>query len=82
MIKNKNTGIRKEDIVKEIFYIIWKEGKYYVAQCLNVDISSFGETIEEVKKNIKEAVELYFENENIGIQEIEDIMLCKEKINA
>ena len=24
--------------------ILWKEGKYYVAQCLNVDVSSFGKT--------------------------------------
>lgn len=68
--------------MKEIFYVIWKEGKYYVAQCLNVDVSSFGKTIEETKKNIKEAVELYFENENIEMQEVEDIMLCKEKINV
>jgi len=24
--------------------VVWKEDKYYVAQCLNVDISSFGKT--------------------------------------
>lgn len=24
--------------------VIWKEGKYYVAQCLNVDVSSFGKS--------------------------------------
>ena len=24
--------------------VVWKEGKYYVAQCLNVDVSSFGKT--------------------------------------
>ncbi len=53
--------------MKERGFVIWKEGKYYVAQCLNVDISSFGETIDEARKNLKEAVELYFE----GIEEIE-----------
>jgi len=42
-------------------YIIYREGKFYVAQCLNVDVSSFGETIDEAKKSIKEALELYFE---------------------
>jgi predicted RNase H-like HicB family nuclease len=42
--------------------IIWKEGKYYVAQCLNVDISSFGKTKTEAAKNLKEALELYFED--------------------
>ena len=42
--------------------IVWKEGKFYVAQCLNVDISSFGKTRKEALSNIQEAVELYFEN--------------------
>ena len=44
---------------------VWKEGKYYVAQCLNVDISSFGKTRKEALKNLQEAMELYFENESI-----------------
>ncbi|MEW5907587.1 MAG: type II toxin-antitoxin system HicB family antitoxin [Patescibacteria group bacterium] len=42
--------------------VIWKEGKYYVAQCLNVDISSFGKTKKQAIKNLKEALELYFED--------------------
>lgn len=43
--------------------LVWKEGKHYVAQCLNVDISSFGKTKKEALKNLKEALELYFEDE-------------------
>ncbi len=43
-------------------YIIWKEGKYYVSQCLNLDISSFGKTKKEALENLKEALELYFED--------------------
>ena len=42
--------------------ILWKEGKHYVAQCLNVDVSSFGKTKAEALKNIKEALDLYFED--------------------
>ena len=45
--------------------VIWKESKFYVAQCLNVDVSSFGKTRKEAMKNIKEAVELYFEGSKI-----------------
>ena len=45
--------------------ILWKEGKYYVAQCLNVDVSSFGKTKTEALKNIKEALDLYFEDAKI-----------------
>ncbi len=42
--------------------IVWKEGKYYVAQCLNVEVSSFGNTKREALANLIEALELYFED--------------------
>lgn len=42
--------------------VVWKEDKYFVAQCLNVDVSSFGKTYEEALKNLEEAVELYLED--------------------
>jgi predicted RNase H-like HicB family nuclease len=48
--------------------VIYKEGDYYVAQCLDVDVSSFGTTENEATTNLKEALELYFEdtdNKNI-----------------
>lgn len=48
-----------------IKYSINKEGKYYVAQCLDVDVSSFGSTQEEALENLQEAAELYFENEKL-----------------
>ncbi len=34
-----------------------------MAQCLNVDVSSFGKTKKEALKNLGEALELYFEDE-------------------
>jgi len=37
-----------------------KEGKYYIAQCLDVDVSSFGETKKEAQISINEVLELYF----------------------
>ena len=42
--------------------IIWKESKHWVAQCLNVDVSSFGRTQKQALANVKEALELYFED--------------------
>lgn len=42
--------------------VVYQEGKYFVAQCLNVDVSSFGKTEEEASANLKEAVELYLED--------------------
>ncbi len=38
-------------------YIIYREDKYYVAQCLNVDVSTFGESIKEAQNSLKEALE-------------------------
>ena len=49
--------------MKRIKYVIYKEGKYYVSQCLNVDVSSFGRTIDEASANLKEALQLYFEDD-------------------
>lgn len=42
--------------------VVWKEGRYFVAQCLNVDISSFGKTKKEALAALDEALELYFED--------------------
>ena len=55
-------------------YVVWKEGKYYISQCLNVNVSSFGDTIDEAVNNLKEAVESYFEGEDLELPEIEKIL--------
>ncbi len=41
--------------------VVWREGKWFVAQCLEVDVASQGRTKEEALANLKEAVELFFE---------------------
>ena len=38
-----------------------REGKWYVSQCLEVDVASQGETEEEALANLREALELHFE---------------------
>jgi predicted RNase H-like HicB family nuclease len=50
--------------MKRVVYksVVYKEGKYYVAQCLNVDVSSFGTTEKEALANLQEALELYLED--------------------
>ncbi len=40
---------------------VWQEGDWFVAQCLEVDVASQGETEEEALANLHEALELYFE---------------------
>lgn len=43
---------------------IYREGKWYIAQAIELGVASQGKTIEEAKKNLVEAVELYLEDED------------------
>ena len=40
---------------------VWREGDWYVSQCLEIDVSSQGATEVEALENLKEALELHFE---------------------
>ena len=40
---------------------VWGEGEWYVAQCLEVDVASQGETEDAAIANLREALELYLE---------------------
>jgi predicted RNase H-like HicB family nuclease len=40
---------------------IWREEGGYVALCSELDIASQGDSVEEARNNLKEAVELFFE---------------------
>lgn len=40
---------------------VCQKGEWYVAQCLDVDVASRGRTKEEALENLKEAIELHFE---------------------
>lgn len=42
--------------------VIWKEGNYYISQCLEVEVSSFGKTRQEALDNLQDALQLYFED--------------------
>ena len=48
--------------MKETFTaVVWKEGKWYVAQCREFEIASQGTTKEEALRNLSEAIEVHFE---------------------
>ena len=40
---------------------VWREGDWYVAQCLDVDVASQGETEAEALGNLRQALELYLQ---------------------
>ena len=47
-------------MLKHLTVIIEKEDDGYVALCPEVDVASQGDSIEEAKANLKEALELFF----------------------
>lgn len=46
---------------KKLTAIIEREGDGFVALCPELDIASQGDTIDEARKNLQEALELFFE---------------------
>ena len=40
---------------------VWREGELFVAQCLEVDVASQGESTEAALWNLREALDLHFE---------------------
>ena len=57
----KATCERIGDMRRSFHATVWREGDWFVSQCLDVDVASQGETEEEALANLKEALELYFE---------------------
>jgi hypothetical protein len=57
-----------------------------VSQCLNIDIASCGDSIEEAMNNLKDAVKLYFHNEpkkkQSAFHDIGDALIGETKIYA
>lgn len=46
---------------RQLTALIEREGDGYVAQCPEVDVASQGDTVEEARHNLIEALELFFE---------------------
>lgn len=43
--------------------VFQKEGKWYVGRCLELGVTTQGRTVSSAKKNLKEAVELFLEDD-------------------
>ncbi len=43
--------------------VIIKESKWYVARCIELGVVSQGKTIEKAQENLREAIELYLEDQ-------------------
>ena len=70
--------------MRSLKYVVYREGKYFVSQCLNVDVSSFGKSIDEAVSNLKDAVELYLKDDsaNLLFHEVGDALIGESVVNA
>ncbi|MCX6339773.1 MAG: type II toxin-antitoxin system HicB family antitoxin [Candidatus Aureabacteria bacterium] len=48
-------------MTKQLTAIIEREGDGYVALCPEVDVASQGNTVDKARKNLQEALDLFFE---------------------
>ena len=45
---------------RNISLVVWQEGKWFIAQCLDVDIASQGRSESEAVDNLRDALKLHF----------------------
>jgi predicted RNase H-like HicB family nuclease len=60
--------------------LLTREGNGFVALCPEIDVTSQGDTVEEAKANLREAVELFFECASVA--EIKDRLSSESYISA
>lgn len=68
---------------KQLTAIIEREGDGYVSLCPELDIASQGDTIEEARENLREALELFFETaspEEIQARVHEEVYVTRVEI--
>jgi predicted RNase H-like HicB family nuclease len=52
--------------MKKIIQVkIYKGDKYFVAECVDLPVVSQGKTLDEAVENIREAIDLHLEGENL-----------------
>ena len=69
----------------ELTAIIEREGDGYVSLCPELDIASQGDTIEEARANLIEALELYFETasqEEISERLHDEVLITRVRVSV
>jgi len=45
---------------RDLNAVVWQEEEWFIAQCLEIDIASQGETEKEALENLRDALTLHF----------------------
>ncbi len=62
--------------------VITKEGKWFVSYCPELGVASQGKTKSSAIKNLKEAVELFLEEDPISVPEKREVVEFKARVKA
>lgn len=50
--------------------LVWREGAWYVAKAVEIEMASQGRTAKQALTNLQEALELYFEDEKVPVRAV------------
>ena len=59
----------------ELSAVVRREGRLYVALCPEFDVASQGKSVEEALKNLKEALELFLEDEDADLSSLGELLM-------
>lgn len=73
----------KQRLQSGLHVLVWREGNWFVARCVEVEVASQGKTKKEALKNIEEALALYFEDEKVSAPpSLSDLELTDVTVSA
>ena len=66
----------------ELSAVVWREEALYVALCPELDVASQGKSVEEALSNLREALELYLDDEDAEELPKREVEELKELLSA
>jgi predicted RNase H-like HicB family nuclease len=70
--------------MRNIHAVFQNDGEWYIARCLDFPVTTQGETLEEAKANLREAVNLYLETwgDDVEGETIKDAILTSMEVGS
>ena len=66
----------------EFSSVVTKEGKSYVADCPELEIASQGRTVELALRNLREAIELYLQDEDAKVPQDRGLLENGQRVSG
>jgi predicted RNase H-like HicB family nuclease len=63
-------GATIERMERKLNYVVFSDDGVFVSRCLDVEVASCGSTEAEAVANLREALELYFEDHETSLTEL------------